>query len=237
MLMKDNNFHKNPERYIKPLIEEAVYTFFIKNEEEFRGEKLIDIGCGDQPFRKFIKKQGIQYKSLDIKQNMGGSIDYIAQIDKPLGREVLKEEYSIILCTEVLEHVADWETTFENFFKVLRPGGVVIITAPFFYFLHEEPYDFWRPTSHAFNYFAERFNFSVLINQQLGDGWDVLGSLLESSYLELKEKGLGIRETIKFKLFRMALTLIRKEVISGGIRKNSTLSSPFFHSNFVVLRK
>jgi SAM-dependent methyltransferase len=53
------------------------------------------------------------------------------------------ESVDTILCTEVMEHVPDPEKTIQEFARVLRPGGTVIVTAPFFYPVHDA-YDFFR---------------------------------------------------------------------------------------------
>ena len=52
------------------------------------------------------------------------------------------------------------------------------MTCPMFYPLHEEPYDFWRPTLHALDYFARRAGLRVVERQGAGDAWDILGTLL-----------------------------------------------------------
>ena len=41
-----------------------------------------------------------------------------------------------------------------NVAALLAPGGRVLLTVPHVYRLHEEPYDFWRPTLHAIHYFV-----------------------------------------------------------------------------------
>src|SRR5947209_20546412 len=61
---------------------------------------------------------------------------------------------------------------------LLAVGGKLVMTSPHFYYLHEEPYDFFRPTTHAFAHFAARHGLRVMEMKQLGDAWDVAGTLL-----------------------------------------------------------
>ncbi|MEQ8416803.1 MAG: class I SAM-dependent methyltransferase [Imperialibacter sp.] len=227
---------KSPERYIKPLISSKIEEFFASNNVVGEGGQLLDVGCGDQPFKLLVEKQGLIYSSLDISQNASNSVDYLAAIDKPLSNHVPVDQFDVILCTEVLEHVANWEQAFANFRQILRPGGVIVITTPFFYFLHEEPHDFWRPTPFAFEWFAQRHSLQVLENQKLGTGWDILGTFLEVSFVD-KNHNTGAFGTFIFKFVRFVLSKIRAYLVVGRLQSISSLQSSFFHSVFVVLKK
>lgn len=51
-----------------------------------------------------------------------------------------------ILCIETFEHVFEVRRAFDEVFRVLRPGGVFILTSPFNFRLHGYPDDYWRIT-------------------------------------------------------------------------------------------
>ena len=132
-------------------------------------------GAAVNLFRKDLEALGYSYIGIDVQQNPEKSVDVICQIDKPLSAEMTNlGEFNFILCTEVLEHVAEWELAFGNFYKLLAPGGRLFITCPHFYQLHEEPYDFWRPTNHTLNYFGNKFKLRNIYQVNAGDAWDVL---------------------------------------------------------------
>jgi ubiquinone/menaquinone biosynthesis C-methylase UbiE len=54
-----------------------------------------------------------------------------------------------VLCTQVLEHVADPDVMVKELHRVLRPGGVLYLTAPQGWFEHQPPHDYFRFTSFA----------------------------------------------------------------------------------------
>ena len=97
---------------------------------------------------------------------------FICAIDVPLP-EVLTHDglFDFVLCTEVMEHVANWNLAFRNLAALTRRGGRVLITCPHFYQLHEEPHDFWRPTPHALEYFGHRCGLRRIHHENAGDAW------------------------------------------------------------------
>ena len=227
---------KSPERYIKQLISDRVNRYFLSLPNEESCCKVLDVGCGKQPFRSLIEGVGLEYYGLDLKQNSLGNVDYLAAIDYPFSADIPQGTFDLILCTEVMEHVANWSQAFSNFNLLLKNGGSVVFTAPFFYFLHEEPFDYWRPTPHAFRYFAEQNSLKIVIEERLGDGWDIMGTFLEVSYIE-SNLIHNIRSKILFKLTRYFFERVRKFIRNNQLQQSSSLLSPFFHSNFLVLSK
>lgn len=143
------------------------------------GKKVLDVGCGGQPLRDELLRLGFHYTSADVQQNSSNTVDILTPIDQPLPDSLSQRgPFDFILCTEVLEHVPDWDMAFKNIFSLLAPGGRLLVTCPHFYQLHEIPHDYWRPTPFAIQYFARRVGLNILHQESAGDGWDVLGTAL-----------------------------------------------------------
>ena len=51
-----------------------------------------------------------------------------------------------ILCIETFEHVFEVRRAFDEVFRVLKPGGVFVITTPLNFRIHGYPDDYWRLT-------------------------------------------------------------------------------------------
>jgi len=166
------------EAFIVPLLANAIRQR-LSTLPPGAGRAALDVGCGRQPLRAEIERLGYHYTGLDMQQDSLRPVDVIAPIDAPAPPELIaRGPFAFILCTEVLEHVADWDAAFANFARLLGPGGRVLLTCPHLYPPHEVPYDFWRPTEHAIGYWAGRHGLTLRSAERLGSGWDVLGTLL-----------------------------------------------------------
>jgi SAM-dependent methyltransferase len=219
------------ETFIVPLLQQAIGQAIGKYAA---GGKSLDVGCGGQPFRAALEERGCHYFGLDASPTEGVKVDFVCAIDGVLGSEVSQAgPYDFILCTEVLEHVADWPRAFENLARLLAPGGKMVLTAPHFYFLHEEPYDFFRPTTHAFEHFAGRHDLKVLEIKRLGDAWDLLGTLLSACRFKAADES-RLNRALAWTLWKLRDFCFRR-IQAGGIRRRVNFSGPTYLSNFVVV--
>lgn len=82
-----------------------------------------------------------------------------------------------ILCTEVLEHLPDPQACAHEIHRLLRDGGILFASAPFFYPVHADPYDFQRFTEDGLRYLFRKFK-SVEV-YRMGGYPGVLGLLIE----------------------------------------------------------
>jgi hypothetical protein len=69
--------------------------------------------------------------------------------------------------------------------RVLKPGGTVILTAPFAFRLHEEPYDYYRFTPHGLASMLDRVGLRVVETRAFGGVFGVVGHKL-NSYLAFR---------------------------------------------------
>lgn len=115
------------------------------------GSKILDAGAGEQPFKRFCAHLdyiaqdlaeydgkgdgvGLQMESWDVsKLNIVSDITDIPAPD---------ESFDAIMCTEVFEHLPDPLLAIKEFARLLRVGGLLIITAPFCSLTHFAPYHY-----------------------------------------------------------------------------------------------
>ena len=74
-----------------------------------RPKTVLEIGIGNKTVTDYLKKQGLEVKTLDISEELNP--DFVADVTKmPLDND----SFDVILCAEILEHLP-----FENFEKAL----------------------------------------------------------------------------------------------------------------------
>jgi len=148
------------------------------------GSRILDAGAGQLKYKKFCGH--LNYLSQDFAQYDGrgdgsglqtGSWDQsqidivsdISNIPEPDG------SFDAVMCIEVLEHLPNPLLALQEFSRLLRPGGQLIVTAPFCSLTHFAPYHFCS----GFNrYFYEthlpRYDFTIVDFQENGNFFEFL---------------------------------------------------------------
>lgn len=134
------------------------FVILISKKYDKKGKKLLDIGAGNSPYKKYFKK--LSYFTQDIKQNQDKTIDYVGNLNKGLNM-IKKESFDYILCTQVLEHLKNPQKAFQEFYRILKPKGKVFFTTNFIYQIHMEPNDYYRFTKFGLKNLGETNGFVV----------------------------------------------------------------------------
>lgn len=115
------------------------------------GSSIIDVGAGDCPHKNlcghlnYVSQDFCQYKpgatGIENQDWKYGKIDIVSPIyDIPVSGDA----YDSVLCTEVLEHVFEPIRVISEIVRILKPGGVLILTAPVCSTTHQNPYYFYN---------------------------------------------------------------------------------------------
>lgn len=118
------------------------------------GTRLLDAGAGELKNRQYCDH--LEYVSQDFCQYQGSAggapeeglqskgwdtsrIDLVSDITAIPAPDA---SFDAVLCSEVLEHVPDPTHALDEFARLLKPGGKLILTAPFASSVHMAPYHF-----------------------------------------------------------------------------------------------
>lgn len=156
------------------VVRKAIFNFIQQSASLFNG-KVLDLGCGIMPYRDFIKENSncTSYVGVDFESSLNDEYS----LRKPDffwdGKKIPLQNNSVdvILCTELLEHCQNPEEIINEAFRVLQPGGKLLITVPFLWNLHLVPYDEYRYTPFSLNRFISNAGFKSIELRALG-AWD-----------------------------------------------------------------
>ena len=151
-------------------IRKEIFCFIQKNSIFLKG-KILDFGSGSKPYQHLFKK--FQYyfsiEVLSNKKNLKSDIYYNGN-QLPFA----SNSFDSILCTEVLEHVENLDNVIKELYRVLKPGGRMIITTPFMCIEHEIPYDFRRFSYSGLLGLFKKKKFKILKSKKLLNNFHVI---------------------------------------------------------------
>lgn len=137
--------------------------------------RILDVGCGKKPYRKWLNSKN-EYLSLDVTPDSEPDI-----LVMPVEQwQIESESFDAVICTQVLEHVAQPEQLLHEIHRILKPNGVIILTIPFIYHEHDSPNDYWRWTKEGISNLLKSSGFLIIDCKTEGRIGNVLSGLLLS---------------------------------------------------------
>lgn len=101
---------------------------------------LIDLGCGDMPYKAVLERKGIRYVGADIDD--GGDVRIAPDGRVPLDAR----SFDVVLSVQVLEHVRDLDAYFTEIRRLLREEGILYLSTHGSWLYHPHPEDHRRWT-------------------------------------------------------------------------------------------
>ena len=163
--------------------------------------RLLDVGCGTIPYRSLFTVD--DYVGLDIdseasrKRGMadclydGGVFPYA------------DASYDAVFCTQVLEHVFNPDEFLAEISRVLKFGGRLLLTVPFVWDEHEQPFDYARYSTFGLYSLLEKQGFNILHHKKLGGDASILFQLA-NAYLFKITRGFPSKMNFLFTITVMA---------------------------------
>jgi SAM-dependent methyltransferase len=124
--------------------------------------RLIDAGCGNQPYRPLFESHVAEYLGCDLPGNPAAQLFFgpDGRIPVPTGSA------QIALSSQVLEHVPDPAAYLDELGRVLAPGGLLVLSTHGTWRFHPDPTDYWRWTSQGLAKLLAERGFGIV--QQTG---------------------------------------------------------------------
>lgn len=140
---------------------------FLHNEYKKidRGQDVLTVGAGGEINKQLYKdseKNNFNILSIDVNKDrepdiLGDICDY----------DFREKRFDVVIMSEVLQFLKTPQIGIDNVYKILKPGGRLVLTSPFIFPLHDRPYDLYRFTKHGLEYLLTDFD-EVTIKERNG---------------------------------------------------------------------
>jgi SAM-dependent methyltransferase len=87
--------------------------------------EVLDVGGRIQPYRALIANRLRRYVAVDLR--LTPLVNVVGRAEQlPLGNA----RFDLVICTQVLEYIAEPSLVFGEIHRVLRPGGALLLSVP-----------------------------------------------------------------------------------------------------------
>jgi len=132
----------------KLLSRKGIYPFITSEVSALsRNALVLNVGAGGDVqahLENLARTSGISVVHSDIDPNRRPAI-----VDDISRSTFAERSFDAVIMIEVLEHVRQPQQAADEIFRLLKPGGRVILTTPFIFPIHDRPYDFFRFTKYG----------------------------------------------------------------------------------------
>ena len=138
----------------------------------------LDLGAQSGPYaRLFPRRIG-----LDLHAAPG-----IAVVGDARRLPIREAVFDMVLCTEMLEHVPEPHVAIDEMRRVLKPGGVLVLTTRFLFPIHDAPHDYFRFTKYGLRHLLR--HFEILQLQEETDSVGALAVLVQRLGMQARTLG------------------------------------------------
>ena len=134
-----------------------------------KGWDVLEIGTDGDP------KPSGNYKYFGVGNNWK-TLDNVARLEPDYVADITMVEtlpdykFDLVICSQVLEHVFNYQMAIENLKGLLKPGGYLIVDCPFYFPYHptEDYDDYWRISEPAMIALMSGYGFFIVSCETLG---------------------------------------------------------------------
>ncbi|MBW6465316.1 MAG: class I SAM-dependent methyltransferase [Brevefilum sp.] len=103
---------------------------------DLKGQYVLDAGCGPGVYAEILVGMGAEVVAMDANPKMvayaqtrlgGKALVIEASLEDPL---VFFDDqiFDVIIAPLVMDYIKNWQATFEEFYRVLKPGGALVFS-------------------------------------------------------------------------------------------------------------
>jgi SAM-dependent methyltransferase len=186
----------HPDRHIVNFSLYDRLDYFLTKFIPYYKGVMVDLGCGEAPYKEFFLQYVDQYIGVDWTNSpLNIRADVISDLNE---RVALPNECAdVVISIAAIEHLHNPKRFLNEAYRILKDGGVIILQVPFQWYVHGEPYDYFRYTPYGLIYLFQKARFREIEIYPTGGFFTIW--LLKLNYF-LSRTIRSSRFLIKFKL-------------------------------------
>lgn len=138
--------------------------------------RTLDVGCGQKPYSSLFQTTEYIGMEIDTPQNRQDKRADVFYDGKSFPFDAERFDSAIIF--QVLEHVFNPDEFLAEVHRVLAPGGALLLTIPFVWDEHEQPFDYARYSSFGLRHLLEKHGFEIVEHRKSVDDLRIVFQLI-----------------------------------------------------------
>lgn len=193
--------------------------------------KLLDVGCGTKPYEN-ICKNVVEYIGLEIDDE-GNRQHKFADIFYDGKTIPFKDkEFDSVLSNQVFEHVFNPNDFLKEINRVTKMEGAFLMTVPFVWDEHEQPYDYARYSSFGLKYILAENGFEIIEHRKSNNGLEIIFQLI-SAYIYK----ITLTKNLYFNLLATLILIAPINIVGLVLSKILPKNDDLYLDNIVLARK
>ena len=192
--------------------------------------KLLDVGCGTKPYENICNVD--EYIGLEIDDEGNRQHNYADVFYD--GKTIPFEDKSFdsILSNQVFEHVFNPNQFLKEINRVTKMGGRFLITVPFVWDEHEQPYDYARYSSFGLKHILSENGFEVVRHKKSNNGVGVIFQLINAYIYKIT-----LTKSVYFNMLTTFILMAPVNIVGLILSKILPKNDDLYLDNIVLAKK
>lgn len=176
----------------------GLYTAIQRISSSING-KTLDVGCGTKPYESLFRTD--EYIGLEIDTTINREKKKVDVFYDGKIFPFESQSFDSIITNQVFEHVFNPDSFIKEINRVLKNGGNLLLTVPFVWDEHEQPYDFARYSSFGLSHILNENGFEIIQSIKSVNNFAVIFQLINAYLYKIVHSVSIIRKIFTLTVF------------------------------------
>jgi len=181
IMIKPSNSHSNRQWHNWLIYD--INDNVLKNYSKYFKGHLVDLGCGEAPYKKYLSQFIDRYTGVDWSNTFHNSAaDIVSDLNVQI--KIDNEVADSIISFSVMEHLSEPQIFINESYRILKRNGYMVLQVPWQWRIHEAPHDYFRYSPYALKYMFTKAGFHEIEIESQGGFFTTV--LIKTNYFSRK---------------------------------------------------